>query len=132
MTRIVLHQGNIRLVAEHPGVRAALADIAHEIAADMRAICPRSPPGEFHHSGALAESIRARPTADGWRIGPERAYGKYVNDGTVPHIIRSHGPWPLRNRETGQVFGPVVHHPGNRGRHFIEEAALRHRGDRHV
>jgi hypothetical protein len=32
--------------------------------------------------------------------------------GTVAHVIRSKGPYPLRNRKTGQVFGPVVHHPG--------------------
>lgn len=56
-------------------------------------------------------------------IGPTAPYASYVNDGTPPHLIRSHGDWPLRNRATGQVFGQEVHHPGTRGVHFVEKAA---------
>jgi hypothetical protein len=41
-----------------------------------------------------------------------RPYGLFVEVGTRPHIIRSHGPYPLRNARTGQVFGRIVHHPG--------------------
>jgi hypothetical protein len=33
--------------------------------------------------------------------------------GTAPHVIRSHGPWPLRD-EHGNVFGREVKHPGTR------------------
>ena len=32
------------------------------------------------------------------------------------------GPWPLRNRATGQVFGRVVHHPGTSPQPFIVES----------
>lgn len=32
--------------------------------------------------------------------------------GTPPHVIESHGDYPLRNRRTGQVFGRRVNHPG--------------------
>lgn len=32
--------------------------------------------------------------------------------GSRPHIIRSKGDYPLRNRKTGQVFGREVRHPG--------------------
>jgi hypothetical protein len=32
--------------------------------------------------------------------------------GTRAHEIRSHGDYPLRNRQTGQVFGRSVQHPG--------------------
>jgi len=33
--------------------------------------------------------------------------------GTRRHAITSRGDYPLRNRNTGQVFGRVVDHPGN-------------------
>jgi len=80
---------------------------------------PLGPP-----SGHLRNSVRAFREPDGSVIiGPTADYAAYVNDGTRPHIIRSHGPWPLRNRATGQVFGPVVHHPGTVGVHFIERTA---------
>lgn len=76
-------------------------------------------------SGHLRESIRAFRQGDGSVIvGPTASYGAYVNNGTRPHIITSTGPWPLRNRATGQVFGRVVHHPGHQpGAHFIERTA---------
>ncbi len=81
---------------------------------------PLGPP-----SGHLRNSVRARREPDGTVIvGPLGVdYAGYVNDGTRPHIIRSHGRWPLRNRATGQVFGPVVHHPGTLGVHYIERTA---------
>lgn len=75
-------------------------------------------------SGNLRRSIRSFRLSDGGAIiGPTAWYAKYVNNATRPHEIRSHGPWPLRNRATGQVFGPVVHHPGTIGSHFIERTA---------
>jgi len=75
-------------------------------------------------SGTLRSSINAfRMPDESIIIGPTAPYAKYVNNNTVPHVIRSTGPWPLRNRATGQVFGPVVHHPGTRGSHFIERTA---------
>jgi hypothetical protein len=74
-------------------------------------------------SGYLRSSIHAFRLPDGSVIiGPTAPYGKFVNDGTLPHEIHSHGPWPLRNRATGQVFGPVVHHPGTRAQPFIQQA----------
>jgi len=75
-------------------------------------------------SGRLRNSIYAeRQSDESIIIGPHVSYALYVERDTRPHIIRSHGPWPLRNRATGQVFGPVVHHPGTRGQHFIERTA---------
>lgn len=75
-------------------------------------------------SGTLRNSIRAFRMPDGSVIvGPTETYGKYVNAGTPPHVIHSTGPWPLRNRASGQVFGPVVHHPGTKAQPFIEQAA---------
>lgn len=49
-------------------------------------------------------------------------YAIYVEEGTRPHIIRSHGDYPLRNRRTGQVFGRVVHHPGTHPQPFLRPA----------
>lgn len=46
----------------------------------------------------------------------------FVNEGTRPHIIRSKGSWPLRNVSSGQVFGPVVHHPGTKANPFLTRA----------
>jgi hypothetical protein len=75
-------------------------------------------------SGYLRNSIVAQPgPGDTIIVGPTADYGGYVNNGTRPHIIRSHGPWPLRSRATGQVFGPVVHHPGTRAQRYVEAAA---------
>jgi hypothetical protein len=54
-------------------------------------------------------------------------YWATVEYGSRPHIIRSHGPWPLRNRETGQVFGRVVHHPGTPEQPFMRPALYRAR-----
>jgi len=123
--RVIINPVSISLMPGTAGVQRVEAQVARELAAAMRRLCPVSEPGEFHRSGNLRDSIRARRLpGGGWRVGPEAAYGKWVNSGARPHVIRSHGKWPLRNRETGQVFGPVVHHPGNRGRHFIEEAGL--------
>jgi hypothetical protein len=75
-------------------------------------------------SGYLRNSIHAdRRGPTEIAVGPYASYGRYVNDGTRPHLIRSHGPWPLRNRATGQVFGPLVHHPGTRPVYFVQRAA---------
>lgn len=85
-------------------------------------------------SGFLRNSVVVQPIplplnrGGGYMIGPTANYGKWVNNGTPPHIIRSTGPWPLRNRATGQVFGPLVHHPGTKGSHFVERTVLDIRG----
>jgi hypothetical protein len=64
-------------------------------------------------SGFLRSSCRRVREADGgYIIGPTAPYALWVNNGTPPHVIESTGPWPLRNRATGQVFGWVVHRPG--------------------
>jgi hypothetical protein len=85
-------------------------------------------------SGFLRNSVVIEPiplplwAGGGYLIGPTANYGKWVNNGTPPHIIRSTGPWPLRNRATGQIFGPLVHHPGTKGAHFVEATVASLRG----
>ena len=75
----------------------------------------------------------------GWRFGqdeegmywdiesPARSlqgapYGLFVEVGTKAHPIDSHGPWPLRNRQTGQVFGQHVNHPGTKPQPYLRPA----------
>jgi hypothetical protein len=90
----------------------------------MKKHVPVSPVGPLHRSGALRSTVHADRQPDGSvLIGPSLDYGPYVNNGTRPHIIRSKGPWPLRNPETGQVFGQVVHHPGTTAQPFVQQTA---------
>ena len=49
-------------------------------------------------------------------VGPNIIYGAFRNYGGT---IRSKGPWPLRNRATGQVFGRQVTQAGS---HYMERA----------
>jgi hypothetical protein len=51
---------------------------------------------------------------------PKAVYAPYVEFGTGPHVIRAKNARVLANAETGQVFGPVVHHPGTRANPFME------------
>lgn len=60
-------------------------------------------------------------------IGRGIDYWASVEYGSRPHIIRSHGNYPLRNRETGQVFGRVVHHPGTPAQPYMRPAVYRSR-----
>lgn len=57
-----------------------------------------------------------------YEIAVEVPYAAFVIRGTRPHLIRSTGPWPLRNAKTGAVFGPVVNHPGNAPNNYLERA----------
>lgn len=52
------------------------------------------------------------------------SYPAILDAGSRPHIIESHGDYPLRNRKTGQVFGPVVHHPGTRPTYWCRSSIL--------
>jgi hypothetical protein len=109
-------------IADDPRVVLGADRLAGTAEAAMKVHCPVAPPGSGHPPGHLRDSIETERLPGGeYHIGPTADYGAYVNNGTPPHIIRSHGKWPLRGG--GRVFGQVVHHPGYRGAHFIEEAA---------
>jgi hypothetical protein len=51
---------------------------------------------------------------------PKASYAPYVEMGTAPHIIKAVNARVLANAKTGQVFGPVVHHPGTKANPFME------------
>jgi hypothetical protein len=140
--RLVIDDEGIRATCspDNPAIAAIMDHAAAVIQQGQKRRCPVSPvfpvyasggavvsggtrhAGDFplRPSGYLRSSIRAIRQADGsiW-IGPTAGYGGYVNDGTGPHVIESSGPWPLRNRATGAVFGRVVHHPGTAAVHFV-------------
>jgi hypothetical protein len=51
---------------------------------------------------------------------PKASYAPYVELGTAPHTITAVNRRVLANTQTGQVFGPVVKHPGTRANPFLE------------
>jgi hypothetical protein len=111
-------------LARNTDVQAVMDMLAGRVTGAMKARCPVSPYGSGENpSGYLRSSCRAFAEPDGSRIvGPTADYGGYVNDGTDPHIIRAHGDYSLHNAHTGQYFGPVVHHPGTKPTHFVEDS----------
>ncbi|GGM53276.1 hypothetical protein ACFFX1_54990 [Dactylosporangium sucinum] len=48
--------------------------------------------------------------------------GLFAEVGTKPHVIESHGDYPLRNAKTGQVFGKKVNHPGTEAQPHLRPA----------
>jgi hypothetical protein len=148
--RVVWDMSAVKLLAvRNPKVRAGQDRLAGRLVVAMKAAAPVSKvqpvyasggatveggtryPGDFplRPSGYGRNSIRAFRLPDGGIVvGPTAPYMRFVNEGTPPHEIRSTGPWPLRNRATGQVFGPLVHHPGTAPTYFIQKAAMTLRG----
>jgi hypothetical protein len=51
---------------------------------------------------------------------PRASYAPFVEFGTGPHEIKAVNKKVLANTQTGQVFGPVVHHPGTKANPFME------------
>ena len=142
--RIVFDQGAISLLArDDVNVIAAMDYLSGKVLQEMKARAPVSPvqpvyatrgatvpggrrfAGDFplRPSGFLRSRCRRLREPDGgYIIGPTAPYALYVNNGTPPHAIERTGPWPLRNRATGQVFGRAVHHPGTQPQPFIVES----------
>jgi HK97 gp10 family phage protein len=121
--QVIWDEAAVKIWADGPAGQAAVDRTAGLLTQAMKRRAPVSPVGRLHRSGQLRSSIHAFRLGDGSVIvGPTADYAQYVLEGTPPHIIRSKGPWPLRNRETGQVFGPVVHHPGTSAQPFVTEA----------
>ena len=94
---------------------------------------PVSPRGSHGRpSGYLRSNI-------GWTLGRDAAglyvdiqstartpdgtpYALIVELGSRAHVIESKGPYPLRNRATGQVFGRRVLHPGTPAQPYLRPA----------
>lgn len=102
-------------------IRQHLEMIAAAVEADAKATCPKN-------TGALAASIEHEVRGRTARIGSNLRYAAAVELGSAPHIIRARNASVLANRETGQVFGPVVHHPGTPAQPYLAPALHRARG----
>jgi hypothetical protein len=55
---------------------------------------------------------------------PRASYAPYVEFGTGPHEIKAVNKRVLANTATGQIFGPVVHHPGTKANPFMERIVM--------
>jgi hypothetical protein len=52
---------------------------------------------------------------------PKASYAPFVEFPTAPHVIQAVNARVLANQKTGQIFGPLVHHPGTKGNPFMEK-----------
>lgn len=100
---------------------------AERVTQEAKRLCPVSPHGSGENrSGHLRSSIGMDLGRDERglyaQIGTNVEYGLFVELGTRPHVIESKGPWPLRNRRTGEVFGRRVRHPGTTAQPFLRPA----------
>lgn len=122
-----------RLLRSESGPVARYLARAGEVGAQgAKRRAPVSPDGSHGRpSGYMRSHI-------GWQIGSDSEglyvdivspaespegypYGLGVEVGTVAHTIRSKGPYPLRDKK-GNVFGPVVQHPGTDPQPYLRPA----------
>lgn len=127
--RVDLDEAAIRQLLNSPTgpVAKDLARKAQIVTQGAKRRCPVSPAGSGdNRSGHLRSSISWDLTsgAGGLHadIGTDVDYAIFVEFGTKPHSITSHGNYPLRNRRAGKVFGRTVHHPGTRATPFLRPA----------
>jgi hypothetical protein len=127
---VVWDDAAVKLMCESPDtvVGQAMDRLADGVVLSMKFRCPVSPVSSGR-SGTLRSSIMKFRQPDGsYLIGPTALtddgipLGPLIENGTPPHIIESHGSWPLRSA-SGQVFGRIVHHPGTSPQPFIALAA---------
>lgn len=103
----------------------AMRQIGHEIAQAQRQRIPVSTDGNYGRPPGYAKSrIKVMRGVDPMGIYRDigsdaqtpdgTSYPAILDLGSKPHVIESHGDYPLRNRRTGQVFGRRVNHPGTK------------------
>lgn len=102
----------------HP---ARLAAIKHGEDTAVR-LCPVD-------TGALVRTVEGEAERDemACRLSAgdtEVDYAAVTEVGGRPHRIASHGPYPLRNAETGQVFGHEVMHPGTPAQPYLRPGVM--------
>lgn len=121
--RVTVDRYEVDRIARSDGVRRDLEYRAQAGTQEAKRLCPVSPDGSGQNpSGHLRSSIGRRTGEDGTSIyvewGTSVDYWPYVEYSTRPHIIRSHGDYPLRDKH-GRVFGQEVHHPGTEAQPFL-------------
>lgn len=144
---VVFDDAAIKLTCEDPGseVGRAMGRLADSAVLTMKYLCPVAPrdqagPTAGHprqvarRSGTLRSSIRKFRQSDGGYLvgptdlvgppwGPPRFLAELIENGTSPHEITSHGPWPLYSTTTRTAYGHRVWHPGTRANPFIRRTA---------
>lgn len=98
----------------------ALDNVTQDIVQDARRRCPVD-------TGELVATIWAEAIDELAFVHVGTDHWEATEYGSRAHVIRSTGPWPLRNHETGQVFGREVHHPGTPEQPFMRPALYRKR-----
>ncbi len=73
-------------------------------------------------TGELLESIHEEHRGREGRVYVGTDHWQPTEYGSGAHTIESTGTWPLRNRETGEVFGRKVRHPGTPEQPFMRPA----------
>lgn len=111
-----------------------LVRAAERVTQEAKRLCPVSPHGSGDNpSGHLRSSIGWELGRSGRElhadVGSDVEYSLPVELGSRPHIIESHGDYPLRNPRTGAVFGKTVQHPGAPAQPFLRPALDSLRGE---
>jgi len=96
-----------------------------KVTQEAKRLAPVSPDGSNGKpSGYMRSRIDGKVTTDDGLVGYVEAHAEYpiyVEVGTGPHLIESHGDYPLRDSK-GHVFGKTVHHPGTHAQPFLRPA----------
>lgn len=71
-------------------------------------------------TGNLLQTFRFTSGRLWARWFPTANYAGFVEFGTKPHIIKIKNARALANRDTGQIFGTTVHHPGTVANPYME------------
>jgi hypothetical protein len=112
-----------------PALQAALADYPAISQPIVQAAVVGSQALLAKYTNASTVPIRTGYLVQNWgfdvgnliaRWYPKASYAPYVELGTGPHIIRAVNKKVLANVQTGQIFGPVVNHPGTKANPFME------------
>jgi len=115
-------------VRVHPAgvlrIHGMAREVREAIAEDVATSARRRVPVDTEE---LLDSIRVEHGADESRVIVGTDHWAPTEYGSKPHIIRSTGSWPLRNRETGQTFGSSVRHPGTPEQAFMRPALYQKR-----
>jgi hypothetical protein len=115
-------------------VGSVLRRAGEQVQQEAKRLCPVSPAGSGDNPpGHLRSSIALSMGKDAGGlhadIGTDVEYALYVETGTRPHVIESHGDYPLRSKSTGQVFGRRVNHPGTTAQPYLRPALGAIRGN---
>ena len=118
--RVRVDQGRMQAIAIAEGL-SQVKRLGRRVVARAKMLAPVD-------TGYLRNSIRSTASVSGShafldvKVGAK--YGRFVHDGTKPHIIRAKTGGVLAFPGAGgvTVFAREVHHPGTRARPFLKQA----------